>query len=135
MVFGTFDGLHEGHLVFFRQAKEFGDYLVVVVGRDSNVLKVKNHLPIRNENERVNEIKKVKIVNEVLLGDEMDIYRRVREEKPDVICLGYDQMKFTDKLEEKIKEFGFATEIHRLQPYHPEKFKSSIINPPAGGNK
>ena len=128
MVFGTFDGLHEGHLDFFRQAKEYGDHLIVVVGRDSNVFKVKNHLPIRNETVRMDEIKKVKIVDEVLLGDENDIYKRIKEVNPDVICLGYDQMKFTDKLEEKIKEFGLQPKIFRLKPYKPEQFKSSLIN-------
>ena len=41
MVFGTFDGLHEGHLDFFRQAREYGDYLIVAVARDVNVKKIK----------------------------------------------------------------------------------------------
>lgn len=29
LAFGTFDGLHEGHEDFFRQAKKFGDNLIV----------------------------------------------------------------------------------------------------------
>ena len=37
LVFGTFDGLHEGHKDFLRQAKQYGDHLTVVVGRDSTV--------------------------------------------------------------------------------------------------
>ena len=41
MLFGTFDGLHEGHFDLFRQAKKYGDYLVVVVARDVNVKKIK----------------------------------------------------------------------------------------------
>ena len=56
MVFGTFDGLHEGHKNFFKQARKYGDYLLVVVGRDKNVEKMKGHLPQRNENERMKEI-------------------------------------------------------------------------------
>jgi len=45
LVFGTFDGLHEGHKNFFKQAREFGDFLVVVVGRDSTIVKTKGRPP------------------------------------------------------------------------------------------
>ena len=45
MVFGAFDGLHPGHLDFFRQAKEYGDTLVVSVGTDKNVEKIKGKKP------------------------------------------------------------------------------------------
>lgn len=31
LVFGTFDGLHERHIDFFRQAKACGDHLTVIV--------------------------------------------------------------------------------------------------------
>ena len=41
MVFGTFDGLHKGHLNFFKQAKNFAEnsFLIVSVARDKNVFK------------------------------------------------------------------------------------------------
>ena len=39
IVFGTFDILHQGHLDFFRQAKQYGDYLIVAVAHDENVKK------------------------------------------------------------------------------------------------
>ena len=45
VVFGIFDGIHEGHRDFFRQAKEHGDELVVIVGRDSASLKWKGKQP------------------------------------------------------------------------------------------
>ena len=35
MCAGTFDIVHKGHIYFLEQAKKFGDYLVVVVARDS----------------------------------------------------------------------------------------------------
>ena len=44
MVFGTFDYLHEGHKDFFRQAKQYGDELVVVVARDETVKQIKGKL-------------------------------------------------------------------------------------------
>ncbi len=128
LIFGTFDGLHEGHLNLFKQAKDYGDYLIVVVARDKNVLKIKNHLPERNEEERLKDLQNCELIDEALLGDEIDPYKRISEIRPDVICLGYDQIKFTDKLEEKLKSFNLKTEIYRLKSYFPEKFHSSILN-------
>lgn len=129
LVFGTFDGLHEGHIDFFRQAKEHGDYLMVVVGRDSTVFGVKKKLPAQNENERLGAIQKAKYVDYARLGnEEVSRYEVIREMKPDVICLGYDQTHFTEKLEEKIKNMGLKIKIIRLKAYKPEQFKSSLLN-------
>src|SRR3989344_4576984 len=108
LVFGTFDGLHEGHKDFFRQAREYGDHLVVVVGKDSTVEKTKNRLPRFNEQERLKVIQESGLVNEARLGNEaapgekLDPYKIVEEIKPDIICLGYDQTFFADKLAEEL---------------------------------
>jgi FAD synthetase len=129
LVFGTFDGLHEGHKDFFRQAKEFGDYLMVVVGRDSTVLSVKKKLPRQNESDRLDAVQKGANVDYARLGNEgISKYEVIKELQPDIICLGYDQIYFTEKLTDWIKEQGLKIEIKRLQAYKPEYFKSSIIN-------
>jgi FAD synthetase len=130
MVFGTFDHLHEGHKNFFKQAKEFGDYLVVIVGRDSTVERVKKRLPSQNENERLDAIQKAENVDYARLGNEnVSPYLVIEEEKPDVICLGYDQTDFTGKLADALKEMGMEhVPIHRLKAFHPEKYHSSLLN-------
>ena len=131
LVFGTFDGLHEGHRDFFRQAKEYGDYLVVVVGRDSTVQRTKNKLPKFNEQERLKAVQECKFVNEARLGNEgNNPYKIIEEVNPKIICLGYDQTHFTDKLSQKIKAIGLAIDIIRLKPYKPEVYHSSILNIP-----
>jgi FAD synthetase len=129
MVFGTFDGLHEGHLDFFRQAREYGDYLIVVAGRDKNVEKLKGNLPKKDEEQRVGDLIDCDLVDDALLGDETDPYKLIENLKPDVICLGYDQHNYADNLEKELKERGLENiEIDRLKPYKPEKFHSSILN-------
>lgn len=143
LVFGTFDGLHEGHKDFFRQAKECGvlirenkqlNYLVVVVGRDSTVQKTKGKLPKFNEQERLKAVQDSGLVDEARLGNQaspgkkLDPYKVVEEVKPDIICLGYDQTHFVGKLEQKIKEMGLNIEIKRLKSYRPETYHSSIMN-------
>ncbi len=129
LVFGTFDGLHEGHRDFFRQAKEYGNHLTVVVGRDSTILKTKNKAPKFNENERLKAVQESGLVDEVRLGNKgNNPYKVIEEVKPDIICLGYDQTHFTEKLAAKIKEMGLGVNIIRLKPFYPEKYKSSLLN-------
>lgn len=128
MIFGTFDGLHEGHLNFFRQAREYGNYLIAVAGRDSNIKKIKKHLPKRSENQRLEDLKNCKLINEARLGYKNCPYKIIDETKPDVICLGYDQLFFIKGLKEKLKEFELKPEIHRMEPYKPKKYHSSLIN-------
>lgn len=135
LVFGTFDGLHEGHKYFFRQTKEYGDYLVVVVGRDSTVQKTKNKLTKFNEQERLKVVQESALVDEAKLGNEaplgqkLDPYAIVEEIKPNIICLGYDQIFFTDKLKKELPKRGLGhVKIKRLKAFKPEMYKSSIIN-------
>ncbi|MBM3206008.1 MAG: FAD synthase [Candidatus Staskawiczbacteria bacterium] len=129
LVFGTFDGLHEGHKDFLRQAKEQGEYLVVVVGRDSTVERIKKKLPKFNENQRLEVIQETKYVDFARLGNEgVPVYKIIKEIMPDVICLGYDQTHFTEKLEEEIKAMGLDIKIIRLKSFEPEKYKSSLLN-------
>ncbi len=131
LVFGTFDGLHEGHKDFFRQTKTYGDFLVVVVGRDSTIIKTKGRLPKFNENERLRAIQECDLINEGRLGNEnMSPYIVIKEVNPDIICLGYDQIHFVDKLSSAIKEMGLKVKIIRLNPYKPEIYKSSLLNLP-----
>ena len=127
MVFGTFDIVHLGHLNLFKQAKKLGNYLVVVVGRDTTSKKIKKITLVHNEKERLEFLKSIKLVDQAVLGNKIDYYKIIKTDKPDVIALGYDQQNFIDKLEEKIKEFRLNTKVIRLKSYKPEKHKSGKI--------
>jgi len=124
IVFGTFDLLHLGHEHMLREAKEYGDYLIVVIARDETIKKVKDRLPKYSENSRLNNLKFLNIADKVRLGYIEDKYKVLREEKPDIIALGYDQKVFVDKLENNIDE---GMQIVRLAPYKPELYKSSKL--------
>lgn len=128
MVFGTFDIFHEGHRDFFRQARTYGESLIVVIARDKNVLKIKYRLPQNNESVRQKTISESKLADIVVLGDLGDKYKVIQENRPDVICFGYDQKVFEQELKEKLNEFGLgSTQIIRLNPFHPEIYKSSKL--------
>ncbi len=123
---GTFDILHPGHLDYFRQAKQFGDYLIVVVARDSNALKEGKKLQF-GEKERLEKVTAQTMVDKAVLGNEGDKLKIVEQEKPDVICLGYDQNVKEEKLKELLAKRGVFPRVIRAGAYHPDKYKSSII--------
>ena len=126
MAFGTFDIFHKGHENFLQQAKECGDYLIIVVARDKTVAEVKGELPQNNEQTRLQIVVKNGLADKVVLGNIKDKYKIIEKFKPDVICLGYDQQAFTENLEKKLKEYNLLnTKIVRLKAYCPEKYKSS----------
>ncbi|MBI4141013.1 FAD synthase [Candidatus Woesearchaeota archaeon] len=127
MAFGTFDVLHQGHLKLFEEAKKQGDYLIVVVALDSTVEEVKLHKTLYNEQERLKAVQQSPFVDKALLGNKNDKYRVIEEHKPDVICLGYDQKAFTDKLNEELKERKIRAKIVRLKPYKEDVYNSTKI--------
>lgn len=129
IVFGTFDILHKGHLNFFEQAKKAGGNdtkLLVVIGRDLNVKQAKGSFPVNNETARLLAVKKVQIVDDVILGDLKDKLSIIEKTRPDIICLGYDQ-KAPENMEELLERRGIRVKIARLNPYNESKYKSSKL--------
>ena len=116
MATGTFDILHLGHIYFLKEAKRLGDTLAVVVATDSTVRKLK-HEPINPEQIRLDLIKELKIVDQAYLGHEKDIYEILKEIKPDVIALGYDQLHDEKIIEKELKKRNINAKVIRLEEY------------------
>lgn len=125
MCFGTFDGLHEGHRDFLKQASVHGT-LRVIVARDTTVMQVKGRPPLANETKRVQALKDEGY--DAVLGNQEDKYAVIEEYRPECICLGYDQVAFTDKLEISLLNRGITSKIIRLDAFRPEVYKSSKLN-------
>lgn len=128
MIFGTFDGIHEGHRSLFRQAHTYGERLIAIVAQDATVAAVKGRPPRQGEQERLYALRKETHIDEAVLGDADDKHAVIRKYRPDVICLGYDQKNFIDTLEKTLRDTGLHnTKIIRLRPFKPETYKSSLI--------
>mgnify|MGYP001559664265 CR=1 FL=1 len=123
MVFGTFDGLHQGHLSYFKQARKYGDYLIAVVALDKNVLKFKGHQPKFSARQRLKVVKECGLVDKIILGNK-NIYQVFKQYHPDVACIGYDQQADIKKL----RLLFPAMKIVRLKAYKPKIYKSSLLN-------
>lgn len=124
MVFGTFNVLHPGHIDMFRQARKYGDYLVAVVARDETVKRLKEYSPSPLE-ERLFAVEHNPLVDKARAGYVDDQYRILHEEKPSVICLGYDQRFFADSVELYVQENNLGIIIKRLKAFKPDIYKSS----------
>lgn len=111
LVAGTFDLLHPGHVHLLRVASRHGK-VHVVVARDSNSKKVKGHLPVVPERQRLEMVRALKLVCSASLGHE-DEFDSVLEFKPDVIVLGPDQ--HFQGLREKLRKHGLKTKVIRLR--------------------
>lgn len=122
MCFGTFDILHPGHLNYFQQAKKHGNYLIVVIARDKTK-KLQNKLIVFNEKERLKTIQNLEIVDEAVLGNLNDKLKVIKDKKPNVLCLGYDQ---PIKIKTLKQEFPLI-KIKRMKPYKEHKYKSSLL--------
>lgn len=129
LIAGTFDLLHPGHLNLFKQAKKLGDFLIAVVATDKNVLKLKNAPAYYGQEQRRQNLEKINLIDQALIGSENDPYQVIFKEKPDVILLGYDQRFFVDGLMEKIKSGGinWPLKIEHARPFKEDIFKSSKI--------
>ncbi|MBI4151625.1 FAD synthase [Candidatus Woesearchaeota archaeon] len=126
MCFGTFDLLHLGHLDYFRQAKEHGDHLTVVIARDATKEKQKKDI-LFSEEERLQLVQSLGIVDEAVLGDEQDHFKIIREKKPDVICLGYDHAISEEQLREELRKYNLFPKIIRAAPFQSTRHKSSVL--------
>ena len=130
MIFGTFDRIHPGHLDFFRQARKHGDYMIAVIARDENVELLKGQKPRNNEQQRLENISKIPLIDHARLGHiDHPPHHVILEERPSVLCLGYDQVSFIKWVEEELKKNQYPVKIIRLKPYNEEEFKSSKMSP------
>ncbi len=129
MVFGVFDGVHEGHRAFLKEAKSQGDYLIAAVAQDHIVEHLKERLPKVNFSQRFEELKKEDSVDEVVVGDsELSAYDVVKKYHPDIIALGYDQSMLKEDLEKNIEKIGYQPEIKIMKAFEGETYHSSILN-------
>ena len=128
LVFGTFDGLHDGHLFLLREAKKLGDRLIVSVAQDSTVERFKKRKPVHALAERIQILRKSGLVDDAVGGDtELGNWSSVKECKPDIIALGYDQSKLEEKLKEFITKENLPIVIKKIPPFDGNRLHSRLL--------
>ncbi len=90
VTFGVYDYFHLGHLRLFKQAKKYGDYLIVAVQDEAYILKYKPDAKVLySTDERVEMISAIGIVDEVVVYESIgaDALEKIDF---DVLALGED---------------------------------------------
>lgn len=97
-VSGGFDPIHPGHVRMFRDAKQLGDKLIVIINND-NWLQKKKKFVFMNQKERKEVIESIKYVDEVVISkhkhdpEDMSVTEELRRLKPDIFANGGDRTK------------------------------------------
>ncbi len=107
---GCFDSLHEGHLKLLREARALGDLLVVSINRDEYLARKGAGRPIRKEAQRVSDLYKTGLVDEVVVHDESPL-EWVFKLKPVYIVVGDDYDEETTVGAREAREWGGKVHI------------------------
>ena len=123
---GVFDIIHPGHIHTLTAAKALGDVLVVAIATDKTAQKMKKMQPLHNQELRCELVSSLSMVDEAIIGHEEDIFETVKEIKPDIIALGYDQIHQEKFISDGCKRISLDVEIVRLQSPIPKLSSSEI---------
>ena len=123
---GVFDIIHPGHIHTLNAAKALGDVLVVAVATDKTTKKMKKRPPLHSQELRCELVSSLSMVDKAVVGHEDDIFETVKEIKPDIIVLGYDQIHQEKFIDDGCKRINLNIEIVRLQSPVPDLSSSEI---------
>lgn len=99
---GCFNRLHEAHVRMLRHARSLGDELVVVLSNDAHNRKP-NAVPAAA---RRRNLEALGLADRVIVGHPDSFARTVREVKPSIVALGYDQRLPDEDTEKALREVG-----------------------------
>ena len=123
---GVFDIIHPGHIHTLNAAKALGDILVVAIATDKTAQKMKKRPPLHNQKLRCQLVNSLSMVDTAIIGHEDDIFETVKQVKPDIIVLGYDQTHQEKFISDGCKRINLDVKIVRLKSPVPELSSSDI---------
>jgi rfaE bifunctional protein kinase chain/domain/rfaE bifunctional protein nucleotidyltransferase chain/domain len=101
---GVFDLVHLGHIEHFKSAKSYGDYLIVSLTLDKFIKKGPGR-PFFNEQQRMEFLKQIKIIDQVILSKTDSSIDVINKIKPDFYVKGPDYKEnYKDKTKKIILE-------------------------------
>jgi rfaE bifunctional protein nucleotidyltransferase chain/domain len=90
---GCFDLIHIGHIRYLREAKSFGDVLIIGLNSDASVSRIKPGRPIVPQDQRAEVLAAIEMVDYVTLFDQDTPYELIKLVQPDVLVKGGDWKK------------------------------------------
>lgn len=119
---GCFDILHLGHISYLREAKSYGDILVVGLNSNESVRRLKgDSRPINDESDRAQILKELECVDFVIIFDEDTPLNLIRQIQPDILVKGADYKG------KEVVGSEIVSDV-RLVDFVPNKSTSEIVN-------
>jgi len=126
---GSFDLVHAGHVLFFEDCKKFGDILVVGIGGDAVIKRLKgSQRPIMNEHVRLKTVTSLKPVDYCVLDTHEHplhpfefVEAVMRTLRPDVYVVNHDAFDMPSR-KKLTQDFGVKLEI--LKRWCPPEFEN-----------
>ena len=127
---GCFDIIHRGHVEYLKQAKEWGDYLIVGLNSDKSVERLKGKLrPYQTESDRAEILNSLRFVDIVIIFEEDTPLKLICELKPNILVKGGDYNLNTIVGTKEMQNWGGKVKIIPfLKGYGTSKLIEKIVN-------
>lgn len=123
---GCFDIIHAGHISLLKQAKQFGDILIVGLNSDTSVKNIKGETrPVNNETDRAEVLCAFEFVDAVTIFNEDTPLELIGKILPDVLVKGADYTPQTVVGADIVSKNGGKVELVKLVE---GKSSSNILN-------
>lgn len=129
LIFGSFDGLHEGHKHLLTFAKAHCDQLIISLAKDEHIQTLKGHAPMLPFDDRKAALRT--FIQDLVIrpsDDKLGSFNIIDAVQPDMIFIGYDQMALKDAIEEWLPHTKQHIEIVQAESLQPDIYKSSLLN-------
>lgn len=117
---GCFDILHGGHVRYLKEARKYGDVVIVGLNSDRSVRNIKKGRPVMPESERAEVLAALNMIDYVVIFNDDTPLHLIKLIVPDVLVKGGDWKK------EDIVGCEIVGEVHSL-PYHKGLSTTEII--------
>lgn len=121
---GTFDLFHIGHLNIFKRSKELGSKLIVGVSSDELVGSYKQSLPVVPFEDRIEIIRNLSCVDEVVKQEELFDYKLMSRLGINIMTIGSD---WKDKGNKNLTHIIDNTEIEVVFFPYTQHVSSTMI--------
>lgn len=111
---GVFEVFHAGHYYFLSRARALGDELTVIVTSDP-VAASEGKKPQFVAAQRARLIRRLNVADRIVVGrKDGDVVRTVKQCRPDIIALGFDQTFSANELKRTLAKHGWHGTIVRI---------------------
>ena len=138
---GSFDLCHAGHILMFKEAKNYCDKLIVMLQIDPSITPAeyrgkKKNRPIMSLHERAIILNGIKYIDEIIVyTDEYDLFHKLKEIPHNVRILGEDWkdkyatgQEFAKKIVYNERKHNFSTTELRQRIYEAENLRHNANN-------